>query len=82
MRWGVRTLINRHRKAGVRNVSHDFYEGGRHEMLNALSRGKVRASVLAWLSAVLGNQSPIRSRYDVNGQASFEGAANATNANR
>jgi alpha-beta hydrolase superfamily lysophospholipase len=58
MRWGVRTLNNRYRKAGVRNVSHDFYEGGRHEMLNELNRGKVRASVLAWLSAVLGNQSP------------------------
>ena len=58
MRWGVRTLVNRYSKAGVRNVSHDFYEGGRNEMLNELNRGKVRASVLAWLSAVLGNQSP------------------------
>jgi alpha-beta hydrolase superfamily lysophospholipase len=58
VRWGVRTLNNRYRKAAVRNVSHDSYEGGRHKMLNELNRGKVRASVLAWLSAVLGNQSP------------------------
>jgi alpha-beta hydrolase superfamily lysophospholipase len=58
MRWGVRTLINRYSKADVRNVFHDFYEGGRHEMLNELNRGKVRASVLALLSAVPGNQSP------------------------
>jgi alpha-beta hydrolase superfamily lysophospholipase len=58
VRWGVRTLINRYRKAGVRNVSHDFYEGGRHEMLNELNRGEVRSNFLAWLSAVLGNQSP------------------------
>ena len=55
---GVRTLIDRYRKAGVRNISRDFYEGGRHEMLNELNRGEVRTNLLAWLSAVLGNQSP------------------------
>lgn len=54
---GVRTLIDRYRKAGVRNISHDFYEGGRHEMLNELNRGQVRANLLAWLSAVLRDQS-------------------------
>jgi len=39
------------------NISRDFYEGGRHEMLNELNRGEVRTSLLAWLSAVPGNQS-------------------------
>jgi alpha-beta hydrolase superfamily lysophospholipase len=52
MRWGVRTLIKLYRKADVR--TYDSYEDGRHEMLNELNRGKVRASVLALLSAVLG----------------------------
>ncbi len=56
MRWGVRTLIDRYRKASVR--TYDSNEDGRHEMLNELNRGKVRASVLALLSAVPGNQSP------------------------
>jgi alpha-beta hydrolase superfamily lysophospholipase len=54
---GVRALIGRYRKAGVRNVSHDFYEGGRHEMLNELNRGEVRTKLLVWLSTVLRGQS-------------------------
>jgi alpha-beta hydrolase superfamily lysophospholipase len=43
---------------GVRNLSCDSYKGGHHEMLNELNRGEVRTNLLAWLSAVLGNQSP------------------------
>jgi alpha-beta hydrolase superfamily lysophospholipase len=54
---GVRTLIERYRKAGVRTISQDFYEGGRHEMLNELNRGQVRTNLLAWLSAMLRDQS-------------------------
>ena len=50
---GVRTLIDRYRKAGVRDVSYDFYECGRHEMLNELNRGQVRTNLLVWLSKVL-----------------------------
>src|SRR5208283_1868687 len=30
---GVRTVLDRYREAGVSDVSHDFYPGGRHEML-------------------------------------------------
>lgn len=40
-------------KAGMRNISHKFYEGGRHEMLNELNRGQVRTNLLAWISVVL-----------------------------
>jgi alpha-beta hydrolase superfamily lysophospholipase len=54
---GIRTLIERYRQAGIRNVSHDFYEGGRHEMLNELNRGQVRTNILVWLSSVLHDQS-------------------------
>jgi alpha-beta hydrolase superfamily lysophospholipase len=54
---GVRTLIDRYREAGVRDISHDFYEGGRHEMLNELNRGEVRTNLLVWLSKVLPDQS-------------------------
>ena len=54
---GVRTLIERYQKAGLRDISHDSYAGGRHEMLNELNRAEVRASLLVWLSTVLREQS-------------------------
>jgi alpha-beta hydrolase superfamily lysophospholipase len=54
---GVRTLIERYHKAGVSDISCDFYEGGRHEMLNEPNRGEVRTNLLVWLSGVLGDQS-------------------------
>ena len=46
---GIRRLIERYRQAGIRNISHDFYEGGRNEMLNELNRGQVRTNILVWL---------------------------------
>src|SRR5258708_19757543 len=54
---GVRTLIDRYHKAGLRDVSHNFYESGRHEMLNELNRGQVRTNIMVWLSSVLHDQS-------------------------
>lgn len=50
---GVQVLIDRYRKAGIDDISHDFYPGGRHEMLNEINRDEVRANLLGWLSAVL-----------------------------
>lgn len=50
---GVRSLVERYHNAGVRNISHQFYEGGRHEMLNELNRSEVRANLLAWITATL-----------------------------
>jgi alpha-beta hydrolase superfamily lysophospholipase len=35
---GVRALVNRYRSAGMTSVTHDFYPGGRHEMLHELNR--------------------------------------------
>jgi hypothetical protein len=34
-------------------VLHDFYPGGRHEMLNETNREEVRARLLGWIYAVL-----------------------------
>jgi alpha-beta hydrolase superfamily lysophospholipase len=51
---GVRALMDRYHKAGICDISHDFYEGGRHEMLNEINRQEVRTNLLAWISAVLG----------------------------
>jgi len=53
---GVQVLIERYHKAGIYGTSHDFYPGGRHEMLNEINRGEVRAHLLGWISAVLERQ--------------------------
>jgi alpha-beta hydrolase superfamily lysophospholipase len=50
---GLRILIERYRAAGVQDLSHDFYPGGRHEMLNEINRAEVRANLLRWISSVL-----------------------------
>lgn len=50
---GVQTLIDRYHKAGLYDISHDFYHGGRHEMLNEINRGEVRERLLAWIFAVI-----------------------------
>jgi len=53
---GVQILIERYHKAGLRDISHDFYPGGRHEMLNEINRGDVLAHLLGWMSAMLERQ--------------------------
>ena len=53
---GVNVLVDRYREAGIYNISHDFYSGGRHEMLNEINRNEVRARLLGWISAVLERQ--------------------------
>ena len=50
---GVRTLMERHHRAGICDISFDFYDGGRHEMLNEINRGTVRTNLLVWISDVL-----------------------------
>jgi len=50
---GVRTLMERYRQAGIRDIRHDFYPGGRHEMLNEINRREVSRNLLNWLSALL-----------------------------
>ena len=55
---GVKVLIGRYQKAGISCISHDFYLGGRHEMLNEINRDEVRTRLLGWISSVL-EQKPI-----------------------
>ena len=50
---GVEVQMQRYRKAGLYDVSHDFYHGGRHEMLNEINRDEVRKHLLAWIFAAL-----------------------------
>jgi alpha-beta hydrolase superfamily lysophospholipase len=46
---GVRELIGRYRSVGIASIVHDFYPGGRHEMLHEQNRGDVFANLLVWI---------------------------------
>jgi alpha-beta hydrolase superfamily lysophospholipase len=50
---GVQVLIDRYGKAGICDISHDFYAGGRHEMLNEINRREAQGRLLGWISRVL-----------------------------
>jgi alpha-beta hydrolase superfamily lysophospholipase len=50
---GVHQLIHRYEDAGLYDISHDFYEGGRHEMLNEINRVEVRERLLAWIASTI-----------------------------
>jgi alpha-beta hydrolase superfamily lysophospholipase len=52
---GVRVLIDRYRSAGITSISHDFYQGGRHEMLHDLNRRDVITNLLVWISGIVQN---------------------------
>ena len=49
----VNLLIYRYEKAGLYDVSHDFYDGGRNEMLNETNKEEVRERLLAWVASLL-----------------------------
>ena len=50
---GVQILISRYHNAGIHDISHDFYPGGRHEMLNEINRNEVVSNLLGWINTVL-----------------------------
>lgn len=45
-------LVQRYRDAGVRDVTHDFYAGGRHEMLNETNREEVVSNLGRFVARV------------------------------
>ncbi len=47
-------LVERYRAAGVKDVTHDFYPGGRHEMLNETNRAEVVTNLGKWIARVVG----------------------------
>jgi alpha-beta hydrolase superfamily lysophospholipase len=50
---GVRVLIDRYHSAGFTSITHDFYTGGRHEMLNETNRRDVITNLLVWMSGIV-----------------------------
>lgn len=65
---GVRVLLSRYREGGLRDVSHDFYPGGRHEMLNDINRDEVRPHLLWWITRVLAGASQTQVRTGAEGR--------------
>ena len=54
---GVRVLIDRYRSAGLTSIVHDFYSGGRHEMLHETNRRDVITNLLVWIAGILERQT-------------------------
>src|SRR6267378_2013359 len=54
---GVRVLIDRYCSAGLTSIAHDFYTGGRHEMLHETNRRDVITNLLVWMSGILERSS-------------------------
>ena len=50
---GLMVLIERYRSAGLRDISYDFYDGGRHEMLNETNRLEVLNRLLEWIEVIV-----------------------------
>lgn len=59
---GVELLVERYRKAGLLDITHHFYAGGRHEMLNETNSAEVQVDLLAWVSRVLQGQQSVLTR--------------------
>jgi alpha-beta hydrolase superfamily lysophospholipase len=51
---GTQALLDRYKALGLTNVSHKFYDGARHEVLNETNRDEVTRDVLNWLKTVVG----------------------------
>jgi alpha-beta hydrolase superfamily lysophospholipase len=49
----ARALIESYRDAGLTDITHKVYPGGRHEMFNETCRDQVQDDLVAWLDARL-----------------------------
>lgn len=47
----IRQLIDTYQKLGVQDLSYQFYQDGRHEMLNEINRAEVTHDIITWLDA-------------------------------
>ena len=50
---GVQRLLNAYQKYGFTRVTHQFYQGGRHEMLNETNRDEVTSDFIQWAKNAL-----------------------------
>jgi alpha-beta hydrolase superfamily lysophospholipase len=50
---GLEQLLAAYARAGLVDVTHHFYEGARHEILNETNRDTVTEEIVAWLEKKL-----------------------------
>lgn len=50
---GTQALLDRYKALGLTRVSHRFYQGARHEVLNETNREEVTRDVIEWLKTVV-----------------------------
>ncbi len=50
---GVKAMINRLKKYGMKEVTYKFYEDARHELFNEINRNEVFKDVINWLNSHL-----------------------------
>jgi alpha-beta hydrolase superfamily lysophospholipase len=55
---GVERLLGAFAGAGLARITHKFYDGARHELLNETNRDEVTRDLIAWLDQVLLAQPP------------------------
>ena len=48
---GIKKIMKKYAKAGIRDVTLKLYEGGRHEMLNETNKEQVESDVITWLNS-------------------------------
>ena len=53
----IMTTPNRYRSAGLTSITHDYYTGGRHEMLHEINRRDVTTNLLVWMSSIVERRS-------------------------
>jgi alpha-beta hydrolase superfamily lysophospholipase len=70
---GVQILTDRYRAAGIQDIDHDYYPGGRHEMLNEINRDEVRANLLHWMCEVVARKSQSTGRRHSEHQTKYPG---------
>lgn len=54
---GVQRLLKAFADAHLSNVSSQFYDGARHELLNELNRDEVTSDLVVWISRVMADRS-------------------------
>jgi alpha-beta hydrolase superfamily lysophospholipase len=50
---GTQALLDRYKALGLTRVSHKFYDGARHELLNETNRDEVTRDLLDWLKTIV-----------------------------
>ncbi|MFW9828287.1 MAG: alpha/beta fold hydrolase [Candidatus Thorarchaeota archaeon] len=50
---GVKNIIDRFKKIGIKDVSYKFYDNARHELFNEINRDEVFKDVINWLDSHL-----------------------------